>query len=123
MTLAAVVPTGPISKSSAARQTSPGPFMQDGRRQAGRRPRWDVADPRFTVEEYRVVRLAAVGLTDKEIGRTLYISEWTVRYHLRKVFERFALRRRLGLVLLLEEPARRSGRQQPAHGGVVSCMR
>jgi DNA-binding CsgD family transcriptional regulator len=70
------------------------------RTHAGRHAHWDEKDLRFTVEEYKVVRLVVRGYTDREIGRELFMSEWTVRYHLRKVFRRFAIRRRLELVRL-----------------------
>jgi DNA-binding CsgD family transcriptional regulator len=63
--------------------------------------RWDAHDTRFTIEEFKVVRLVTLGYTDKEIGRDLFMSEWTVRYHLRKVFQRFKIRRRIELVGLL----------------------
>lgn len=76
-----------------------GPALTGRRR--GRGLQWDSSDSRFTVEEYKVVCLVTVGYTDREIGRKLFMSEWTVRYHLRKVFARFAIRRRLQLVLLL----------------------
>ncbi|HUY25264.1 MAG TPA: LuxR C-terminal-related transcriptional regulator [Candidatus Saccharimonadales bacterium] len=69
----------------------------------GRGLRWDPRDGRFTVEEYRVVQRVTLGYTDREIGSDLFMSEWTVRYHLRKVFSRFGLRRRIELVLLLSE--------------------
>ncbi len=72
-------------------------------RRRGRGLRWDPRDGRFTVEEYRVVQRVTLGYTDREIGSELFMSEWTVRYHLRKVFSRFGIRRRLELVLLLSE--------------------
>jgi DNA-binding CsgD family transcriptional regulator len=82
---------------SAIAEVGPG----SDRKRCGRRLRWDPDDGRFTVEEYKVARLVALGRTDREIGSELFISEWTVRYHLRKVFARFAIRRRLELVLFL----------------------
>jgi len=71
------------------------------RSHAGRHLHWDERDVRFTVEEYKVVRLVVRGYTDREIGRELFMSEWTVRYHLRKVFARFAIRRRVELARVL----------------------
>jgi DNA-binding CsgD family transcriptional regulator len=67
----------------------------------GRSWHWDARDSRFTVEEYRVVRRVVLGCTDREIARELFMSEWTVRYHLRKVFARFGIRRRIELVQLV----------------------
>ncbi|MGC2191897.1 MAG: helix-turn-helix transcriptional regulator [Candidatus Dormiibacterota bacterium] len=62
---------------------------------------WDAGDSRFTVEEYRVVRRVVLGYTDREIALELFMSDSTVRYHLRKVFARFGIRRRIELVQLL----------------------
>lgn len=75
------------------------------RRNAGRHMHWEERDGRFTTEEYKVVRLVALGYTDREVGRELFMSEWTVRYHLRKVFRRFKIRRRIELVGLLSGAA------------------
>lgn len=43
-----------------------------------------------TAMEIKVITLAAQGMTREEIGRRLFISPWTVRYHLD------SLRARLG---------------------------
>lgn len=67
----------------------------------GRSLHWDAGDSRFTVEEYRVVRRVVLGYTDREIALELFMSDSTVRYHLRKVFARFGIRRRIELVQLL----------------------
>jgi DNA-binding CsgD family transcriptional regulator len=72
-----------------------------GRHLPGRSLHWDSRDGRFTVEEYRVVRRVVLGYTDREIAQELFMSKWTVRYHLRKVFARFSIRRRIELVHLL----------------------
>lgn len=79
------------------------------RSHAGRHLQWDERDVRFTVEEYKVVRLVVRAYTDREIGRELFMSEWTVRYHLRKVFRRLAIRRRVELVGFLSVGPRVSG--------------
>jgi DNA-binding CsgD family transcriptional regulator len=68
---------------------------------AGRNLHLEERDARSTTEEYKGVRLVALGYTDREVGREFFITEWTVRYHLRKVFRQFAIRRRLELVWLL----------------------
>lgn len=83
------------------------------RAHAGRHAHWDERDVRFTVEEYKVVRLVVRGYTDREIGRELFMSEWTVRYHLRKVFARFTIRRRVelaGVLLANRNPDTLEGR-------------
>lgn len=48
--------------------------------------------------QYRILRLAAVGLTDKEIARRLGISYRTVRTHLERLYERLGIRGRTAVV-------------------------
>ncbi len=44
--------------------------------------------PRLSPREHQVVELLARGLTNRQIAATLEISEVTVKWHLREVFER-----------------------------------
>jgi DNA-binding NarL/FixJ family response regulator len=48
----------------------------------------------------QIMPLLARGYTDKEIGRTLEISERTVEAHLTQLYERTGIHRRAGLVAL-----------------------
>jgi DNA-binding NarL/FixJ family response regulator len=48
--------------------------------------RMDVSQP--TPQQGRVLELAAQGLTNKEIGARLYVSESTVRFHIQKLKEK-----------------------------------
>ena len=42
----------------------------------------------------KVLDLVSQGLTNKEIGRTLYITESTVKVHVRKICTKFGVRSR-----------------------------
>jgi DNA-binding CsgD family transcriptional regulator len=46
----------------------------------------------LTTQEHEIARLAATGLSNREIGQRLYLSHRTVGYHLHKIF------RKLGVV-------------------------
>ncbi|MGW4357127.1 helix-turn-helix domain-containing protein, partial [Nocardia sp. NPDC004582] len=52
----------------------------------------------LTAQELRVARLAAHGLTNREIGTELYLSPRTVGHHLSRVFGKLGLSGRADLV-------------------------
>jgi DNA-binding CsgD family transcriptional regulator len=55
--------------------------------------------------EAQVALCCAEGLTNCEIGECLFITEQTVKFHLRHVFAKFGVRRRAQLIaLLLAQP-------------------
>lgn len=51
-------------------------------------------DARLTEREREVLELVAQGLTNKEIGKRLYISENTVRTHLRNILDKLQVHNR-----------------------------
>ena len=53
----------------------------------------------LTPREVEITRLIAGGLTNKEIGDKLFISEGTVKTHLHRIYEKLNLHGRLELGL------------------------
>jgi DNA-binding CsgD family transcriptional regulator len=66
---------------------------------AGSRPRSTARTGRdaLTPSELRVSEMAATGLTNKQIAQALFVSEKTVEYHLRHVFDKLGITRRAEL--------------------------
>jgi DNA-binding NarL/FixJ family response regulator len=52
----------------------------------------------FTSRESEVVALLARGLSNRQIGQSLFISETTVKFHLHNVMEKLGVRRRAEVV-------------------------
>jgi DNA-binding CsgD family transcriptional regulator/tetratricopeptide (TPR) repeat protein len=75
-----------------------------GRKRRGARKRPERGWESLTPSELEVVRLAAQGLTNREIGQRLFISRRTAETHLRHVFNKLGLSSR---VELAAEAARR----------------
>ena len=57
-------------------------------------PRVSDGASRLTRREQEVLDLVSQGLTNKEIGRTLYITEGTVKVHVRKICTKLGVRSR-----------------------------
>ena len=55
--------------------------------------------PRLTDREMEVLRLVAQGLNNRDIGRELFISENTVKNHIRNILEKLHLRSRMEAVV------------------------
>ena len=77
-----------------------------------------VPAPHLTDRELEVLKLVARGLTNKDIGEQLYISENTVKNHVRNILEKLHLHSRMEAVIYavkehlldLDETGGRSGR-------------
>jgi LuxR family maltose regulon positive regulatory protein len=55
-------------------------------------------DDVLTIRERRVVELLSVGLSNKEIGRKLHLSDNTVKFHLRNIYSKLKVGTRLAAV-------------------------
>ncbi|WP_345523022.1 LuxR C-terminal-related transcriptional regulator [Nocardioides conyzicola] len=68
--------------------------------QPGPEPAWD----QLTAQERQIVRLAAEGLTNREIGRRLFLSPRTVSTHLYRAFPKLGVASRAQLRDVLDQP-------------------
>jgi DNA-binding CsgD family transcriptional regulator len=70
---------------------------------AGARPRRDPTESRstLTASELRVARMAADGMTNREIAQALFVTENTIETHLRSVFRKLDIRSRSQLARAL----------------------
>jgi DNA-binding CsgD family transcriptional regulator len=70
---------------------------------AGARPRRDPTESRsnLTASELRVARLAAEGMTNREIAQALFVTENTIETHLRSVFRKLEIHSRSQLARAL----------------------
>ena len=53
---------------------------------------------RFTARELEVLELVARGLSNRLVGRALFITEATVKFHLRNIMDKLGVRRRAEVV-------------------------
>ena len=65
--------------------------------------------PSLTAQEYEIASLAAAGLTNKQIGRRLYLSPRTVSNHLYRLFPKLGISRRAELRDALNAMTSRDG--------------
>lgn len=77
---------------------------------AGAKPRRDAitGQEALTISELRVARLAADGLTNREVAQALFITTATARTHLRHAYRKLGITRRDQLKEALAGPARPS---------------
>jgi DNA-binding NarL/FixJ family response regulator len=73
--------------------------LLDEFKQVARADRPAVRTPRLTERELEVLRLVAQGLNNRDIGRQLFISEHTVKNHVRNMLEKLQLHSRLEAVM------------------------
>jgi two-component system NarL family response regulator len=59
----------------------------------------EVPGPRLTARELEVLKLVATGITNREIATKLYISENTVKNHVRNILEKLHLHSRMEAVM------------------------
>ena len=64
-----------------------------------RSDRDQVSPPRVTARELEVLKLVAQGLNNRQIGRRLFISENTVKNHVRNILEKLQLHSRIDAVM------------------------
>lgn len=64
--------------------------------------------------EQEIARLVASGMANKEIGLALGISHWTVSAHLRRIFLKLEIDRRIDLCILYRATVARS--ERPPNG-------
>lgn len=62
--------------------------------QAGQQPGVEAAEKALSARQWEILQKVAKGLTYKEVGADLHISEKTVKYHMGKIIEALNVERR-----------------------------
>ena len=73
--------------------------LLDEFKQMSRTDRQQVPSPRLTDRELEVLKLVAQGLNNREIAKRLFISENTVKNHVRNILEKLHLHSRMEAVI------------------------
>ena len=73
--------------------------LLDEFKQMSRSDRDQVSTPRVTARELEVLKLVAQGLNNRQIGTRLFISENTVKNHVRNILEKLQLHSRMDAVM------------------------
>ena len=73
--------------------------LLDEFKQMSRSDRQQVPTPRLTDRELEVLKLVAQGLNNREIAKQLFISENTVKNHVRNILEKLQLHSRMEAVM------------------------
>ena len=83
---------GCLNKRNNSRSTKPKPnFSQN----------INIEDAGLTRREKEVVQLAAQGYNDDEIAKMLVISAFTVKFHLKRIFKKLGIHKRVELIVSL----------------------
>ena len=83
---------GCLNKRNNSRSTNPKPnFSQN----------INIEDAGLTRREKEVVQLAAQGYNDDEIAKMLVISAFTVKFHLKRIFKKLGIHKRVELIVSL----------------------
>ena len=96
--------------ADASSPAAPGSIdADDTRRRGGRIGRRGKNDPRFgweslTAAEFRVAEAVGTGLTNAQAARRLFVSPYTVDYHLRQIFLKLGISSRVQLAAFLMTP-------------------
>ena len=61
----------------------------------------ELIPPTFTRRELEIIQMAGKGVKNREIGRSLFISEKTVKHHLSKIFKKLQIKKRTELRMYL----------------------
>ena len=69
-------------------------------RQTERAPQGELIDEGLTPREREVVKLVSGGLSNKEVGRRLGLSEGTIKIHLHNIYGKLGVSNRTGLTAL-----------------------
>ena len=99
--------------------------LLDEFKQMSRTDRQQVPSPRLTDRELEVLKLVAQGLNNREIAKRLFISENTVKNHVRNILEKLQLHSRMEAVMyavrekLLDIPSRGCATPGTHAGGIV----
>jgi len=73
--------------------------LLDEFKQMSRSDRQQVPTPRLTARELEVLKLVAQGLNNRKIAKQLFISENTVKNHVRNILEKLQLHSRMEAVM------------------------
>jgi DNA-binding NarL/FixJ family response regulator len=73
--------------------------LLDEFKQMSRSDRQQVPTPRLTERELEVLRLVAKGLNNREVAKQLFISENTVKNHVRNILDKLQLHSRMEAVM------------------------